>query len=210
MIKILIADDHAVVLEGLKRIIADAADMAIEAEAKTGREVLEKLRTTAVDLVLLDLSMPKISGLELLKVIKDRYPKIPVLILSMLPENQYAVRMLKAGASGYLNKASAADQLILAIRKVAYGGKYISMTLAEKLAFDLDINTSKPPHETLSNREYQVFCLIASGKQAAEIADELTLSAKTVSTYRARVLEKMKMSNNAELIRYAIENNLVL
>jgi DNA-binding NarL/FixJ family response regulator len=160
-------------------------------------------------MVLLDVSMPETNTVELLQEIKVKYPKLPILILSMLPEDQYAIRMLKAGASGYVTKASAADQLISAIRKVSTGGRFVSPELAEKLAFDLNNGNTRPPHELLSEREYQVLCLVGTGKQIKEIADDLSLSIKTVSTYRTRILEKMSMSNNAELIHYVIKNQLL-
>jgi len=209
MIRILVADDHAIVREGLKQILADVSDMTVCDEAASGAETLEKIRKGEYDVVLLDISMPGRSGLEVLKDIKAEHPKQPVLILSMHAEEQYAVRALRAGASGYLTKASAPDELIGAIRKVSYGRKYVSASLAEKLAFALDIDTKKPPHETLSDREYQVMLMIASGKSVKEIAAELCLSVKTISTYRARVMEKMNMKKNAELTLYAVRNRLM-
>jgi DNA-binding NarL/FixJ family response regulator len=209
MIRILVADDHAIVREGLKQILADVKDMAVRDEAAGGAEALAKIRENEFDVVLLDISMPGRSGLEILKEIKAEHPKLPVLILSMHAEEQYAVRALRAGASGYLTKAGAPDELIGAIRKVSCGRKYVSASLAEKLAFELDIDTRKPPHETLSDREYQVMLSIASGKSVKEIADELCLSVKTISTYRARVMEKMNMKKNAELTLYAIRNRLI-
>jgi len=209
MIRILVADDHAIVREGLKQILADVSDMTVCDEAAGGAETLAKIRKREYDVVLLDISMPGRSGLEILKDIKAEHPKQPVLILSMHAEEQYAVRALRAGASGYLTKASAPDELIGAIRKVSYGRKYVSASLAEKLAFELDIDTKKPLHETLSDREYQVMLMIASGKSVKEIASEVCLSVKTISTYRARVMEKMKMKKNAELTLYAVRNRLM-
>ena len=209
MIKILIADDHAIVREGLKRIVAETADMAVADEAISGHEVLEKVRNNEYDVVILDISMPGRGGVDILKQLKGQRPHLPILILSMHPEEQYAVRVLKAGAAGYLTKESAPDELITAIQRVSTGRKYVSSSLAEKLAFDLERDTELPYHETLSDREYQVLCMIASGKRVQEIAEELCLSVKTVSTYRSRILEKMKMRNNAELMRYAIKHGLV-
>jgi len=209
MIRILVVDDHAIVREGLKQILADVNDMAVRDEAAGGQEALAKIRSGEFDVVLLDISMPGRSGLEILKEIKAERPKLPVLILSMHAEEQYAVRTLRAGASGYLTKASAPDELIGAIRKVSCGRKYVSSSLAEKLALELDIDTKKPPHATLSDREYQVMLMLASGKSVKEIADELCLSVKTISTYRSRVMEKMNMKKNAELTLYAIQNHLV-
>jgi DNA-binding NarL/FixJ family response regulator len=209
MIRILIADDHTIVREGLKQIIADISGMEVTDEATNGNEAISKIRRDGFDVVLLDISMPGKSGLETLKEIKMENPSIPVLILTMHPEEQYAVRVLKAGASGYLTKESAPDELITAIRKVTNGGKYISASLAEKLAFNLEIDNAKPLHESLSDREYQVLCKISSGNRISEIAEEMSLSVKTISTYRSRILEKMGMKNNAELTYYAIKNQLV-
>jgi len=209
MIKILVADDHAVVREGVKQILSETADMVVAAEASSAQEVLNKVWENNYDLVLLDISMPGRGGLDVLKQLKDEKPGLPVLILSIYPEEQYAVRALRAGASGYLTKESAPDELIAAIRKISQGGKYVSASLAEKLAFDMEIGAEKPPHEMLSDREYQVICMIAKGKTVKEIAGELSLSVKTISTYRSRILEKMRMKNNAELTYYAIKNKLV-
>ena len=208
MIKVLIADDHAVVLEGLKQILSETPDIIVAAQAGDGQEVLEKIRTMSLDAVVLDIGMPGRSGLDTLMHIRRERQTLPVLVLSIHPEDQYAVRVLKAGASGYLTKDSAPDQLIAAIRKVVSGGKYVSPSLAEKLAFDLEADADRPLHETLSDREYEVLCMIALGKTVKEIADKLSLSVKTISTYRARILEKMKMKNNAELTHYVIREGL--
>ncbi|MGB2763293.1 MAG: response regulator transcription factor [Candidatus Aminicenantaceae bacterium] len=209
MTKILIADDHAVVRKGLKQILAETSDIVAADEAKNGQEVLEKVRKSDYDIVMLDISMPGRSGIEILKQLKDEKPEVLVLVLSMHPEEQYAVRALKAGASGYLTKDSAPEELIKAIRKISQGGKYITASLAEKLAFDLEIDSEKPLHETLSDREYEVMCKIASGKTIKEIAEELFLSVKTISTYRSRILEKMGMKNNTQLVHYALKNRLL-
>lgn len=209
VIKILIVDDHAIVREGLKQIIRDDEDMVIADEAAEGREVLTKLSKDNYDVVVLDITLPDLSGLEVLKAIRREAQNLPVLILSIHPEEQYAVRALKAGASGYLTKESAPEELIKAIRKVAAGGKYISSSLAEKLALDLEADAEKPPHESLSDREFQVMCMIARGKTITQIAESLCLSIKTISTYRSRALEKMRMETNADLTRYAIENHLI-
>jgi DNA-binding NarL/FixJ family response regulator len=209
MIRILIVDDHTIVREGLKQIISDISGMEVTDEATNGNEALSKIRKGGFEVALLDISMPGKSGLETLKDIRMEDQALPVLILTMHPEEQYAVRVLKAGASGYLTKESAPEELITAIRKVTNGGKYISASLAEKLAFRLEIDTEKPLHETLSDREYQVLCKISSGNTISEIAEEMSLSVKTISTYRSRILEKMVMKSNAELTYYAIKNQLV-
>jgi two-component system, NarL family, invasion response regulator UvrY len=209
MIKILIADDHAIVRAGLKQIVADTSDMVVAGEAVDGQEVLDQVRKEDWDLILLDISMPGRGGIDTLKELKVEKPKLPVLVLSMYPEEQYAIRALKAGASGYLTKESAPEELIEAIRKVSQGGKYISMSLAENLAFHVGTNSEKPLHETLSNREYQVMLMIASGKTVKKIANDLSLSVKTISTHRVRALRKMGMKNNAEITYYAIKHELV-
>jgi DNA-binding NarL/FixJ family response regulator len=209
LIKILLADDHSLFREGLKQILAHCSDIRVTDEAGNGHDALAKMRTNDYDMVLLDISMPGRSGLDILGEIRREKPSLPILILSMHPEDQYAMRVLKAGAAGYLTKESAADELITAIRKVAGGGKYINITVAEKIASALDASTEKPSHHMLSNREFQVLCMLASGKALKEIADELILSEKTITTYRARILEKLQLKNNVELTRYAMENGLV-
>ncbi len=209
MIKILIADDHPIVRKGLRELIEETPDMTVADEASTGQEVLKKIHERDYDVVLLDISMPGRSGLDVLKELKTLKPKLPVLVLSIHPEEQYAVQALKAGASGYLTKESAPDELISALKKASEGRKFVSSSLAEKLAHDLERETERPPHETLSVREYEVMRMIASGKTVTQIARELYLSPKTISTYRSRVLEKMRLRNNAELVHYAIKNNLV-
>lgn len=209
MIKILIVDDHAVVRRGVKQILAEEHDMTIFGEARNAQEALNNVREMNWDIVILDITMPDRSGLDVLKELKSIRPQLPVLVLSMHPEDQYAVRVLKAGAAGYVTKESAPEELAKAVRKVIKGRKWSTPSLAEKLAFDLESGSEKPLHESLSNREYQVACMIASGKTVKEIAGELYLSIKTISTYRTRVLNKMKMKLNAELIHYAIKNRLI-
>jgi DNA-binding NarL/FixJ family response regulator len=209
MIRILVADDHAIVREGLKQILAKHDDINVAGEAANGNDVLKMVREQEWDVLVTDMSMPGRSGIELIKLVKEARPKLPVLVLSMYGEDQYAVRAIRAGASGYLNKESASDQLVTAIRKVAAGGVHVSAAVAEAMFHNLRGDSASTPHEQLSDREFQVLRLIAAGKSTTEIADELVLSPKTVSTHKARILEKMQMSNQAELIRYAIEHKLV-
>lgn len=209
MLKILIADDHAIVRQGLKQIVTETQDMIVAGEASNGQELLDKIKENDYDVVVLDITMPGRNGMDVLRQLRSERPGLPILMLSIHPEEQYALRALRAGASGYLTKESASDELVVAIRKVSQGGKYISSSLAEKLAFELEAGHKQAPHETLSDREYQVMCMIASGKTVMEIAQELMLSEKTISTYRSRILEKMNMKNNAELTYYAIKNQLV-
>lgn len=209
MLRILIADDHPVFRQGLRQILNEASDMVVTDEVSDGLEVLGRVRAGCCDVILLDISLPGRNGIDILKQLKKERPKLPVLMLTMHPEEQYAIRALKAGASGYLTKESTPDELITAIRKVSAGGKYVSSSLAETLAYELGRMDEKAPHETLSDREYQIMLLIASGKTVTEIAETLSLSIKTVSTYRSRILEKMRMKNSAELTYYAIKNQLV-
>jgi DNA-binding NarL/FixJ family response regulator len=208
--KILLTDDHAVVRHGLKQILADEFSKATFGEARNAQEALNKIWKEHWDVVVLDITMPGRSGLEVLREIKKSKPKLPVLVLSMHPEGQFAVRVLKRGASGYMTKESAPEELVGAIKKVLAGGRYVSPSLAEKLATYLSGGEAqKAPQETLSDREFQVLRLIASGKIVSEIAKELSLSVKTISTYRSRILEKMGMKNNAELMHYAMQHQLV-
>jgi two-component system, NarL family, invasion response regulator UvrY len=209
MINLIIVDDHEVVRKGLKQIFDDTLDINVADEASSGNELLDKIRKNKFDTVLLDISMPGKDGIDTLKEIKQEKPELPVLIFTMFPEEQYAVRVIKAGASGYLNKECKPNELIEAIRKVASGRKYISPALAELLASTLEMGDGKPLHETLSDREFQVMYMIASGKTISEIANELFLSINTISTYRNRILEKMGMKNNVELTHYALKNRLI-
>ena len=208
IIKIIIADDHPLFRRGLKHALEETPDIEVIGEASNGASLLSMIKSDNLDMVLLDISMPGKSGLDLLKQLKSEYSKLPILILSVYPEEQYAVRFIKAGASGYLTKESAAEKLAEAIRKIAAGGKYASTAIIEKLAFDFS-DSNKPLHETLSDREYQVFGMISIGKSLTEIGVDLSLSVKTISTHRTRILEKMKMKKNAELIHYAITRNLL-
>jgi two-component system invasion response regulator UvrY len=209
MIKIGIADDHPIVREGLKQIMVKTSDLSVVMEAADGQEVLEKLRKTPLDLLLLDISMPVRNGLEILKQVRAKYPKLAILILSAHPETKYAVRVFRQGASGYLTKEGAPKELISAIRTVLSGKRYVSASFAQQLVVNLDGDADKPLHETLSDRELEVFCQIAAGKPLTDIANGLFLSVKTISTYRTRILEKLHMRSNADLIRYAIQKELI-
>src|SRR5690242_3711569 len=207
--KILLTDDHAVVRHGLKQILADEFKRATFGEARNAQEALDLVWKENWDVVVLDITMPGRSGLEVLREIKKTRPKLPVLVLSMHPENQFAVRVLKLGATGYMTKESAAEELVGAIKKVLAGGRYVSAPLAETLAKNLSSSAVKPAQELLSDREFQVLRLIASGKIVSEIARELALSVKTISTYRSRILQKMGLRNNAEMMHYAMQYQLV-
>ena len=207
-IRVLIADDHAIVRQGLRQILSDTPDLTVSGEAENGVQAVQMVRTGEWDVVLMDVSMPDRNGIDALKLIKKEFPRLPVLILSMYPEEQYAIRALKAGAAGYLTKQSAPELLVTAIRQVASGKKYVSPSLAEELANAIGDDSERLPHEKLSDREYQTLCMIASGKTPTEIAEALNLSVKTVSVYRARLLEKMNLRNNAELTHYGLKHGL--
>ena len=209
MIRVLIADDHPVVRRGLAEIVAGERDMTVAGQAATGPEAIAFVRTHGCDVVMLDLSMPGLSGLDVLKQLRHEQPRLPVLVLSVYPEDQFAIRVLRAGAAGYLTKESAADELVRALRKVSRGGRYVSAALAEQLAAAVADPAPTPPHRALSDREYEVMCLLASGRAVKEVAAALGLSVKTVSTYRGRLLEKMHMETNADLTRYCVENRLI-
>jgi DNA-binding NarL/FixJ family response regulator len=209
IIEVIIADDHAIVREGLKQILADTKDIVVRGEAECGLDTIKMCREHDFNVLLLDISMPDKSGIEVLKQIKKEHPNISVVMLSMHPEDQYAIRALKAGASGYLNKQSAPKELVSAIRQVSMGLKYINASVAQELANHIDDEHQVTLHETLSDREYQTMTMIASGKAVSDIAKELSLSVKTISEYRSRVLIKMKLKNNAELTHYAIKNQLI-
>jgi two-component system invasion response regulator UvrY len=209
MIRVLVADDHAVVRRGLVQILDEAPDMAVAGEASTGHQVLQAVRRCDYDVLVLDIAMPEGGGLEALQQLRSLKPDLPILILSMYSERQYAVRALKAGAVGYLTKESAPGELVAAIRQVAQGKRYVTRTLAEKLAVSLEGEAKKEPHDTLSDREYQVMCLLAAGRTVTEVAADLWLSSKTVSTYRSRILKKLNLKTTSEIVRYALERGLV-
>lgn len=209
MIRVLIADDHAIVRKGLVQIASESREIEMRGEASEYSSLMKLMKDNPCDVLLLDISMPGKNGIDVLKIVREQYPKTQVLILSMYPEDQYAIRALKAGAAGYLTKDSAPERLVEAILSVSRGKKYITPKVAEMLATHLVTDTEGAPHESLSDREFQTMRLIASGKQLSQIADELALSPKTVSVYRARVLEKMQLKNNAEITHYAIKHGLV-
>lgn len=209
MTRVLVADDHPLLRSGLRQVLSQEPDLEVIGEAEDSEQVLQKVSENNCDVVILDLTMPGRGGLDVLRELRRQHPALPILVLSVHAEDQFAVRAIKAGASGYLSKENAAPEVVRAVRKVLTGKKYVSPTLAEMLANALDHDDQRPPHETLSDREFQVLCKIASGMTVSQIAAQVSLSVKTVSTYRARVLEKMNMHNNAELTRYAIQSGLV-
>ena len=209
MIRVIVADDHDVIREGIKRILEDTPDIRIAAEARDGQELIDMARAKAHDVILMDITMPGRGGLEALKLLKQDDPKRPVLVLSMHEESQYAVRVLRAGAAGYLTKAHVSEHLVDAIRRVCGGSKYLTPAVAELLAQEVGGDSQRPSHERLSDREHQVFLLMAAGKTVSEIADDLSLSVQTISTYRAHILEKLGLENTAQIIRYAHQHQLV-
>jgi len=209
MLKILLVDDHAVVRRGLRQILEEEIPGVVCGEAGDAEGALHHLSERGWDVLILDITLPGPSGLDVVKQAKQRWPELPVLVLSMHPEDQYAMRVLKIGAAGYMTKETAPDELVRAIRQVLHGGKYVSASLAEKLAGSVEAGSSGLPHEALSDREYEVLCKISSGQTVGQIAGGLHLSVKTISTYRSRILQKMCMSNNAELMAYALRHELV-
>jgi DNA-binding NarL/FixJ family response regulator len=209
MMRVLIADDHAIVRAGIKDILEASGDIVVAAEAANGHEALAKVREGEFDVAVLDLSMPGRSGIELIKLIKTERPKLKVLVLSMHSEEQYAVRALKAGASGYLTKESAADELVAALRRIAGGGAYVSPETAERLVLEKTSGSGAPPHTLLSDREYEVFRMLASGTSVTDVANQLKLSVKTVSTHKSRLMEKLSVATQTDLIRYAIRHKVI-
>jgi len=209
MINVIVVDDHSIVRSGLKKILKEESDIEVIAEADGSVSLFHALKTKLPDIVLLDISMPGKSGLEIVKELKQEYPRVKTLILSMHPEDRFSVRAIKGGASGYVTKESAADELVKAIRQVYMGGKFITPLVAEKLADSFELESSKPAHERLSDREFQILTLIASGKKVKEIASDLCISPATVATYRARIMEKMDLDSNVELTGYVLRNNLI-
>lgn len=209
MLKVLIADDHPVVRQGVKQILTEELQLKQFDEARNAREVLEKVSRNKWDILILDINLPDMSGLEILRQLKKVHPDLPVLVLTVFDEDQIAIRVLKAGASGFVTKETMPNELIAAVKKIHSGGKYVSPSLAEKLVFNIYTEEEKPVHHKLSNREYQVICLIAAGKSVKQIAEELYLSIQTIRTYRTRILEKMELNTDAELIHYAIQHGLI-
>ncbi|MBN1547043.1 MAG: response regulator transcription factor [Syntrophaceae bacterium] len=209
MIRVFIADDHAVVRQGLKQIFSDSHDITVAGEGSNANEIMEGIRKKNYDVLLLDISLPGMNGLEIIKQIQHEQLRQPVLVLTVYPEEQYAMRAIRAGACGYLNKGCEPSELIKAIRSIAKGRKYFTYIVLERLVYQVGLNTKKTPHERLSDREYQVMCLIARGKRIGDIAKELALSGKTISTYRARILEKLNVKSTAEIIHYAITQELI-
>ncbi|MCA9810901.1 MAG: response regulator transcription factor [Thermodesulfobacteriota bacterium] len=209
MLKVLIADDHPVVRQGVKQILAEELQLKQFGEARNAREVLENVSKKKWDILILDINLPDMNGLEILRQLKKVHPDLPVLVLTVFDEDQIAIRVLKAGASGFVTKETMPNELISAVKKIHSGGKYVSPSLAEKLVFNIYAEDEKPVHHKLSNREYQVICLIAAGKSVKQIAEELYLSIQTIRTYRTRILEKMEMNTDAELIHYAIQHGLI-
>ena len=207
--KILICDDHKIVRDGLRQILQQLKEVTLIGEAGAGNEALILLKRDVFDIVLLDISLPDMSGLEVLTAVKTKWPSTNVLMLSMHPQEQYAIRALKLGASGYLTKDTASEELLVAVKRVSAGGKYISQSLAERLTLQLDKDTDRQKHEMLSGREFEIMIKIANGKSLQEIGNELCISDKTVSTYRSRIMEKMELNKNTELTRYCLENNLI-
>jgi two-component system invasion response regulator UvrY len=209
MAKVLIADDHAIVRNGLKQLLSEERSIKVLGEAKSGSDTIDKLQTQDWDLLLLDINMPDRSGIDILRHVRSTHPQPRVLVLSGFPEKQYAVNVLRAGASGYLNKEMAPEELLSAVRAVLQGRRYVSPALAELLVTELDADQDKPAHSRLSEREFQIFCKLATGRAVSDIADELCISVKTVSTYRSRVLEKMSFTTNADITAYALRNQLI-
>ncbi len=207
--KILICDDHKIVREGLREILQQIAEVSLIEEAKDANDALLMLKTYVFDVLLLDISLPDKSGLEVLKLVKEKWPSTNVLMLSMFPQEQYAIRALKLGASGYLTKNTASEELLIAVKSVSQGGKYISQALAESLALNLDKDIVRQKHESLSEREFEIMIRLANGKSLLDIGNELFISVKTVSTYRSRLMAKMDLTKNTELTKYCIENNLI-
>jgi DNA-binding NarL/FixJ family response regulator len=209
MLRVLIADDHPVVRQGVKQILAEELELEQFGEARNAKEVLDNVSRKKWDILILDINLPDMNGLEILRQLKKVHPDLPVLVLTVFDEDQIAIRVLKAGASGFVTKETMPNELIAAVKKIHSGGRYVSPSLAEKLVFNIYAEDEKPVHHRLSNREYQVICLIAAGKSVKQIAEELYLSIQTIRTYRTRILEKMEMSTDAELIHYAIQHGLI-